>query len=254
MNNSFILVTNDDGKDAVGLHKLIEIAKNFGHVVVVCPEQSRSGQSHAVTITQPLRLKKYSKDDKMWFFTTNGTPVDAVKLALHYVLPEKPILLLSGINHGANSSINVFYSGTMAAVIEGCLLNIPSIGFSSLDDDPNSDLSCTEDTIKYIIERVLINGIPYRTCLNVNFPANYNADKGFKVCRMGQAYWKEEFEQRIDTHNQPYYWLRGSFIPIENDQETDIWIIKNGYASVVPMTPDLTAYEHIKSYNNIFAI
>lgn len=251
MKERLILVTNDDGKDANGLKKLIDVAKDYGRVVVVCPESGRSGQSHAVTINLPLRLKKIH-DHNYDFYVTTGTPVDAVKLALHSILNEKPDLLLSGINHGANSSVNVFYSGTMAAVIEGCMLNIPSIGFSTFDDNPDADLSILESTIRTIIERSLIHGLPPRTCLNVNFPKRYQPEKGYRVCRMGQAFWKEEFEQRIDTHNQPYYWLRGSFVPLEYSEETDIWAIQQGFASVVPLTPDLTAYQFLNEYKSIF--
>ncbi len=250
MPNPLILVTNDDGVDAPGIKKLTEIALQFGNVLVLCPDSGRSGQSHAVTMTTPLRRKRISKTDNLEIHISNGTPVDCVKLALHGLLENKPVLLLSGINHGANSSVNVFYSGTMAAVLEGCMLNIPSIGFSTFEDDDTYDLNALQPIIEKIISSVMHNGLPYRTCLNVNFPHAYETKKGFKICRMAHAYWKEEFEERFDSHNNPYYWLKGSFVPLERNEDTDIWALKNGFASVVPVMPDITAHHTITELQN----
>lgn len=253
MHEKLILVTNDDGVDAPGIKHLTEIAKGFGKVIVLCPDTGKSGQSHAVTMTTPLRFKPIEKSEKHEIYSSNGTPVDCVKLALHYLLPKKPDILLSGINHGANSSVNIFYSGTMAAVIEACMLNIPSIGFSSCEDDYAYNMQNLTNDIKFLIKKVLTEGLPYRTCLNVNFPRQYDSEMGMKVCRQGHAYWEEEFEKRIDTHNQPYYWLRGKFNALENNEDTDIWNLKNGYASIVPVTPDLTAHNSISKLKIQFA-
>ncbi len=254
MTERLILVTNDDGVDAPGIKKLTEIALKFGKVVVVCPDSGRSGQSHAVTINMPLRRKLILNNEHLEIHTSNGTPVDCVKLAMHSLLDRKPDLLLSGINHGANSSVNVFYSGTMAAVLEGCMLQIPSLGFSTFEERHDFDLSILDRDIEAIISSVLLNGLPERTCLNVNFPKNYNPSKGLKVCRMGHAYWKEEFEERFDSHNTPYYWLKGTFIPLEHAEDSDIWAIKNGYATVVPVKPDITAHHTIEELKNTIEI
>lgn len=249
-NERLILVTNDDGVDAPGIKKLTAIAQHFGKVIVVCPDTGRSGQSHAVTMNVPLRRRLIHKDNELEIHISNGTPVDCVKLALHGLMDRKPDLLLSGINHGANSSVNVFYSGTMAAVLEGCMLQIPSLGFSTFENCYDFDMSILENDISNIIRKVIVNGLPERTCLNVNFPEHYDPSKGLKVCRMGHAFWKEEFEERLDSHNSPYYWLKGTFVPLEYGEDSDIWAIKHGYAAVVPVKPDITAHhtiEHIKN-------
>lgn len=254
MTDKLILVTNDDGSEAPGIRKLTEIAMNFGKVIVVCPDSGRSGQSHAVTINVPLRRKLLHKEENLEIYTSNGTPVDCVKLAMHGLLTRKPDLLLSGINHGANSSVNVFYSGTMAAVLEGCMLQIPSVGFSTFEENFNYNLDILTNDISTLIEKVLQSGLPERTCLNVNFPRNYHPDSGFRVCRMGHAYWKEEFEERYDSHNSPYYWLKGTFIPLENGVDSDIWAISNGFASVVPVKPDITAHHSIEEIRNFIEL
>jgi 5'-nucleotidase len=249
-----ILVTNDDGVDAPGIKKLTDIAIQFGRVLVVCPDGGRSGQSHAVTINTPLRRKMVHTSENLEIHVSNGTPVDCIKLAMHGLLDEKPDLILSGINHGANASVNVFYSGTMAAVLEGCMLNIPSIGFSTFEENYNYNLDILLPDIKMVITNVLINGLPHRTCLNVNFPYAYDPSMGLKVCRMGHAFWKEEFEERFDSHNTPYYWLKGTFVPLERDEGTDIWAIKNGFAPVVPLMPDITAHHAIEGLTKMFGV
>ncbi|MDY0216392.1 MAG: 5'/3'-nucleotidase SurE [Bacteroidales bacterium] len=253
-NDKLILVTNDDGVDAPGVKKLTEIAQKFGKVLVVCPDGPRSGQSHAVTVNVPLRKKLILSEENIQIYSSNGTPVDCVKLALHNLLDVKPDLILSGINHGANASVNVFYSGTMAAALEGCMLNIPSLGFSTFEENYSYNLDIISSDIEKVIQRVIDNGLPHRTCLNVNFPYNYDPTKGLKVCRMGDAFWKEEFEERFDSHNTPYYWLKGTFTPIEEGEGTDIWAIKNGYAPIVPIMPDITAHHSIDELTQIFKI
>lgn len=247
MQEKLILVTNDDGFDAPGIKFLTQIAKQFGKVIVLGPDSGRSGQSHAVTMNTPLRLNEHEKSEDLTVYSSNGTPVDCVKLALHYLLERKPDLILSGINHGANASVNIFYSGTMAAVIEGCMLNIPSIGFSTCEDDYEYNLSPLRKDIEIIISKVLSEGLDHRTCLNVNFPKNYNSEKGLMICRQGHAYWEEEFEERIDTQNRKYYWLKGKFNPLEISEDTDIWALKQGYATVVPVSPDLTSHSSISN-------
>jgi 5'-nucleotidase len=247
-----ILVTNDDGIDAPGIQELISIAKNFGKVLVVAPDGGRSGMSHAVTMTVPLRVQELSNTEHLKIYSSNGTPVDCIKLAMHSLTTQQPDLILSGINHGANSSVNIFYSGTMAAAIEGCMLQIPSVGLSVCGEDLDVDFSEHKKDIQEIIMKVLGNGLPSRTCLNVNFPKNYLSSNGLKVCRQANAYWKEDFEIRFDTHNKPYYWLRGRFIPLEQSEDTDIYALEQGYASVVPVLVDITAHEVIDSLTEIF--
>jgi len=247
-----ILVTNDDGFRASGLEALIEIVKPMGRVVVVAPEEGNSGMSHAITIKTPLRIKKRNRNDDVDLYSVNGTPVDCVKLAINQLFKTLPDLIVSGINHGSNSSVSVFYSGTMAATIEGCLYGIPSIGFSILDYTSNPDFSASIQFGQSLVKNVLENGLTKGTCLNVNFPVLSASEiKGFKVCRQNKATWKEEFEKRSDPRGQDYYWLTGYFHNDEpNATDTDEWALNNGYISIVPISIDITAYKEIEKINS----
>jgi len=244
---SLILITNDDGIEAKGLHELIEVAKPFGQVVVIAPMEGQSGMSHAITVKFPLRIQKLKEEEHLTMYSCSGTPVDGVKLAISRLLPRRPDLILSGINHGSNSSASVMYSGTMGAAIEGCINGIPSIGFSILDFDHDADFSGAIPYVKRIIELSLKNGIPQGTCLNVNIPkAGSQRIQGMKVCRQNKGVWREEFEKRKDPHNQDYYWLTGEFYDLEPESvDTDQWALLNNYVSVVPVHPDLTAYHSL---------
>jgi 5'-nucleotidase len=246
-----ILVTNDDGFRATGIGALIEMVKPFGRVVVVAPEEGNSGMSHAITIKTPLRIKKRSRADDVELYTVNGTPVDCVKLAMNQLFKNNPDLIVSGINHGSNSSVSIFYSGTMAATIEGSLYNIPSIGFSLLDYGSNPDFSSAIEFGKTIVQSVLENGISKGTCLNVNFPVLPNNEiKGIKICRQNSGIWKEEFDKRTDPRGKEYYWLTGYFHNNEPEaDDTDEWALANGYISIVPISTDLTAYKDIDRLN-----
>lgn len=242
-----ILLTNDDGVQAKGLISLVNVAKKYGKVVVVAPEVSRSGMSHAITMKYPLRIKKLKAEHDVEIYSCNGTPVDCVKLALHSILERKPDILLSGINHGTNASVSVVYSGTMAAAIEGAINGVTSVGFSLLDysEDANFDTSCYY--ADKIIEKVFINGITKGVCLNVNIPVgSENEIKGIKVCRQTEGYWKEEFEKRVDPGKGEYYWLTGYFNNSEPlAEDTDVWALKNKFVSVVPIQVDFTSHSGV---------
>jgi 5'-nucleotidase len=246
-----ILVTNDDGFRAKGIEALIEMVKPFGKVIAVSPEEGNSGMSHAITIKTPLRIKKRIRTDEVELYSVNGTPVDCVKLAMNQLFTIPPDLIVSGINHGSNSSVSIFYSGTMAATIEGSLYNIPSIGFSLLDYTSNPDFSSAIHYGKNIIQTVLENGISKGTCLNINFPVlPINEIKGIKLCRQNSGIWKEEFDKRTDPRGQEYYWLTGYFHNNEPDAtDTDEWALANGYISIVPITTDLTNYKELERLN-----
>lgn len=243
-----ILVINDDGVQAPGIQALIEMVRPLGRVLVVAPEEGNSGMSHAITIKVPLRLKKVRDEKNLLVYSCNGTPADCVKLALSELCSDrKPDLLVSGINHGSNSSISIVYSGTMAATIEGCLSGIPSIGFSLLDYSYNADFSATIKLCRPIAERVLHEGLSQGVCLNVNVPV-LAADKinGYKVCRQNKGSWQEEFEKRTDPRGVDYFWLTGYF---HNDEpeatDTDEWALNNGYISIVPIKIDFTDYNEL---------
>jgi 5'-nucleotidase len=248
-----ILVTNDDGIYAPGLRKLIEIARGLGKVVVVAPDTAMSGMSHAITVKFPLRLKKIAEEKDYVEYSCNGTPVDAMKLGEKVVIKGKPDIVLSGINHGSNASVNIIYSGTMAAVLEASIDGIPGIGFSLLDYSHNADFDAVEDYLTIIIKGVLQNGLPAGTCLNVNIPAVKKEEiKGIRVCKQAKGRWEEEFQERIDPHNSNYYWLTGVFKNGDAEEGTDSWALANNYISVVPVHVDFTDHKviaQVKKWN-----
>lgn len=248
MSKPLILVTNDDGVHAPGLKKLIEVIKPYGKVVVVAPLEAMSGMGHAVTVNSPLRLKTFTKEEDLEIYGCSGTPVDAVKLGEQVILRKKPDLLLSGINHGSNSAVNIVYSGTMAAVIEGAINGITSIGFSLTDYSSKADFSACGKYISSVVENVLRNGLAKGTCLNVNIPAVTAEEiKGIRICKQGNGRWVEEFDERIDPHKRRYYWLTGRFASYDNGNDTDEWALANNYVSVVPVHFDLTAHHALKT-------
>lgn len=249
-----IFVSNDDGFYAHGLQTLIEIVSQYGEVIVVAPEQARSGMSHAITIKEPLRLKKVREGENVTVYKCNGTPVDCVKLGLDQVVPRKPDFMVSGINHGSNASISVIYSGTMGAAIEACLNGITSVGFSLLDHSPDADFTASAHYVDKIFSYILENELPPYTTLNVNVPkGTYDTINGIRVCRQTHGTWKEKFEKRTDPHNHDYYWLSGSFNNFEPEaRDTDEWALSNNYVAVVPIKADFTAYhaiEHVIKLN-----
>jgi 5'-nucleotidase len=238
-----ILITNDDGITAPGIKNLIEAAKTLGKVVVVAPDKAQSGMGHAITIGTPLRMDKVDMFGDIEAWQTSGTPVDCVKLAVDKILHRKPDLCISGINHGANHSINVIYSGTMSAAMEASIESIPSIGFSLLDYRFDADFSAAAYYANKIIKTVLANKLDKHLLLNVNIPSVPKKDiKGIKVCKQAYAKYKEEFDERIDPHGKKYYWLTGEFINFDTAEDTDVWALQNNYVSVVPVQFDLTNY------------
>lgn len=250
MKEKLILITNDDGVRAKGLAELIALARAFGRVVVVAPDGARSGQSNAITMIEPLYKTKIADEEGLTIYKCSGTPTDCVKMALNNILDHKPDLILSGINHGSNSSVNVIYSGTMGAVLEGCSQAIPSVGFSLCDHSPTTDFSNFLPFVKSIIARVLNNTLPEGICLNVNAPLG--EIKGVKVCSQAKGLWIEEFDARKNPHGQAYYWMTGKFVNLEPENtNTDEWALNNGYVSIVPTICDLTHYKSIKWLKNI---
>ena len=248
--NKVILVTNDDGIHAKGISELIAVAKSFGKVLVVAPNKPQSGMGHAITIADPLRLSRYNGFEDIEAYSCSGTPVDCVKLGIFEVLKCKPDLVLSGINHGENSSTNVLYSGTMSAAIEGAMEGVPSIGFSLADFDADADFSVTKKVAKDIISKILKDGMPKNTALNVNVPKlQINEIKGVKVCTQAHAYWEDKFDSRLDQFGRTYYWLTGKFSDKDQREDTDLYYLKRGFATVVPTHFDLTNYAVLNELN-----
>ncbi len=247
MKKPLILVTNDDGMFAPGIKALVDVARTLGDVLVVAPNSPQSGMGHAITISDPLRLKRVDPFDGIEAYECTGTPVDCVKLANSVLLKDKTIdLCVSGINHGSNAAINILYSGTMSAAMEASLVGVDSIGFSLLDFSFDANFENGKPFIKKIMEHVLKNGIPHAHLLNVNIPNLATKDiKGIKVCRQAEAMWVEEYTESKDPRQEKYYWLTGKFINKDTGEDTDVWALENGYISVVPSMHDLTKYETI---------
>lgn len=244
-----ILITNDDGINAKGLRTLIAVASEFGKVTVVAPESSMSGMSHSVTLSNPLYLRRIKKSDKADIYACQGTPVDCIKIALDYLMEEPPNLVLSGINHGANTNMSVIYSGTMGAASEGAICGIPSIGFSVISHDTKADMSAAAKYCRQIISDMLKNNSRKDICLNVNVPSiPMDQIKGIRLCRGAMGYWQESFEKQVNSRGLEYYWLTGEFIDSHPEREdTDEWAIRNGYVSVVPISVDMTDYKQIEN-------
>ena len=206
-----ILVTNDDGITAPGIRALVEAALPLGKVVVVAPDKPQSGMGHAITLGQHLRLNKVHYMDGVEAYACSGTPVDCVKLAVDKVFHRKPTICISGINHGANHSINVIYSGTMSAALEASIESIPSIGFSLLDLSIEADFTAATHYARIIIEHVLADKkLDKHLCLNVNIPkVKKELIKGIKICKQSYAKYEEEYVERKDPYGKKYFWLTG---------------------------------------------
>lgn len=251
MSKPLILVTNDDGITSRGIRKLVELVRPLGEVVVVAPDSPQSGMGHAITVGDTLRIHPSDIFEGIKAYECSGTPADCVKLAKHYVLKERKIdLVVSGINHGSNSSISVLYSGTMSAAIEGAMEGLPSIGFSLCDYDPNGDLSHIDEYLVNIVNQTLDKGIERGIALNVNFPVKQNERiKGIKICRQANANWEENFDERKDPYGRKYFWMVGNFVNHDKGEDNDESALAQNYVSIVPCQFDLTAYPAIRQLN-----
>jgi 5'-nucleotidase len=253
--DKLILVTNDDGLYAPGLRTLFEVMEEFGKVVVISTLESQSGMSQALTVKTPIRVKLLEENEKHRIYSCNGTPTDSIKLAINQLLDRYPDYVTAGINHGANASVSVLYSGTMAAAIEGCLYGISSVGFSINSFSRDTDLSACGEYIRIIMASLLKDPLPPGVCLNVNIPAVDRKDiRGVRICRQSKGNWKEEFEKRKDPMGRTYYWLTGFYQNHEPDAEdTDEWALRNNYVSVVPVTVDMTAHGYLVKLKERFS-
>lgn len=245
-----IFITNDDGISAKGIRSLYEAIAPFGEVVLIAPDSAQSGMGHAITINHPLRLQA-SNLFECAAYSCSGTPVDCVKLGVYEIMHRKPDLIVSGINHGANVATNVLYSGTMSAAVEGAMEGVPSIGFSLCSFDADADFDLAKEVVTKVVSEVLKKQMPLGVCLNVNIPyVSKEEFKGIKVCKQANAYWDDRFDKREDQFNRTYYWLTGDFINQDHSDDTDVYWIDRGYASVVPTQYDLTAYSSMKELEN----
>ena len=241
-----IFITNDDGVHAKGINDLIKSFRDLGEIFVIAPEGARSGMSSAITTSVPLQVKKLNEEDDLTIYSCTGTPVDCVKLGVDEILDRKPDLLVSGINHGSNAAVSVIYSGTIGAAIEGCIVGIPSIGISLTDHSTDADFSEAARLGKQVAKKVLQTGLPNGTCLNLNIP-NIEKVAGIKICAQTKGRWVKEFLLEKDSNGELNYRLTGSFHNEEpENSSTDEWVLKEGYASLVPVKIDMTDYSFIE--------
>lgn len=249
----FILISNDDGYHSVGIRALVGMLKEQADVLVCAPEAARSGFSCAFSASQPLRLKRRHNmgDTEVW--SCNGTPVDCVKLALDQLCKDRwPDLILGGINHGDNSTVNAHYSGTMGVAMEGCMKYIPSVAFSNCDYDTEADQSHLTTWVRRIVDMVLSDGLPKGVCLNVNFP-NRKTFEGVRICRMTFGRWVNEVVKRQHPHGYDYFWMTGEYKNDEPDAEdTDQWALNHGYVAITPVTMDVTSYDYMRHLQTKF--
>lgn len=241
-----ILISNDDGIYAHGIKALALAMQELGEVYVVAPERNQSATGHAVTMHTPLRSRKvdvFGGNIKSWW--VNGTPADCVKLGVENLMKLKPDLIVSGINMGENLGTDVIYSGTVSAAVEGAIFGIPAIAFSYEDHHATDMTNAAAAAAREICKQLLSHGIPKNHIFNVNIPKikELNEIKGVKVCKLGIKIYKNNFEERTDPNGNRYYWLAGELIEMPEDQDTDIYAVKNKYISVTPINIDLTDYE-----------
>ncbi|WP_099463642.1 MULTISPECIES: 5'/3'-nucleotidase SurE [Parabacteroides] len=245
-----ILITNDDGVLAKGINELIVCLRDLGDIIVFAPDGPRSGMASAITSLVPIKYTLLKKEEGLTIYSCSGTPVDCIKLSINEILDRKPDLLVSGINHGGNMAICVNYSGTMGAAAEGCIFDVPSIGVSLLDHAADADFSESCRLARMLARRVLKEGLPHGTYLNLNVPKTSHV-LGLKVCRQADGRWIKEFKRSEDASGNPVYWLTGEFKsnqPIHPDN--DMLALNSGYASLVPCKIDVTDYDFISTLNN----
>ena len=251
-----IFVTNDDGYSAAGFEAAIEAARSFGRVFAVAPATVQSGRSQAITMYEPLFLETQRCEEDVEVYSFTGTPTDCVKVAFDHLLKDQKVdLVISGINHGSNSAINVLYSGTMGAAIEGSFYGCPSVGLSLTDHAADADFTAAKRYAREIIAALLEGEQSFDRplCLNVNIPNIAEQEiRGIRVCRQCRGIWREEFFRHEDPRGKPFFWLTGSYTNYEPDaQDTDEWALANGYVSVVPVQVDMTGYHQLEQLKDI---
>lgn len=246
-----ILLSNDDGVDAHGLAALAAALHGLGTIAVVAPVQEQSAVGHSITVRDPIRAHPWvieGPDGPIWARAVTGTPADCVKLAIQKLLPRKPDLVVSGINHGPNTAVSVIYSGTVSAATEAAILGVPSFAVSNCSWDAHADFEVAGHYALIVAERILDHGLPAGVLLNVNVPdLALEHICGVRVTRQARARWEEEFEERRDPFDKPYFWMGGKFIDLDDGIDTDLHAINSGHVSITPIHYDLTAYDHISS-------
>ena len=237
-----ILISNDDGYQAKGINCLVDMVRDLGDIIVCAPNGGRSGYACAFSAKDYLRLEQVSCEPGVEVWTCTGTPVDNLKIALNRVVPRTPDIVLAGINHGDNASVNTHYSGTMGVAMEGCMKYIPSIAFSLCDFSEDADFEPLRPYARMLVKKILSEGLPKGVCLNVNFPL-VEQYKGIKVCRMAFGTWGKEVVKCRHPRGYDYYWMVGEYTNDEPEaDDTDNWALTHGYIAITPTQMDVTNY------------
>lgn len=245
-----LLISNDDGYQAKGIRELVKMLSDYGDILVCAPDSARSGYACAFSCTTPLTLTLQEKRPGVEVWSCNGTPVDCVKMALAELCPRRPDMVIGGINHGDNGSVNTHYSGTMGVVLEGCMKYIPSVAFSLCDHRNDADFEPLRPLIRQVTGRVLSDGLPQGVCLNVNFPL-VETFKGVRVCRMAKGTWGNEVTKCHHPRGYDYWWMVGTYTNDEPEAEdTDNWALNHGYVAITPTQIDVTAYSVLDLINS----
>ena len=248
-----ILITNDDGITSKGIYALYEAMKEIGQTFIAAPTFEQSASSHSLTLSNPLRVKVLERKNGFKGWSVDGTPVDCVKIAIRSLMTQRPDILISGINHGANLGNNIIYSGTVSAAAEGMLMGIPSIAIS-LASFNTDNYDVVKKFAKRIVKKVLDHGIPNDTLLNVNVPyCNQENIKGVKITTQGGQYFVDEFEERIDPRNSEYYWIKGKMIDEDQSIDYDGKAIKECYVSITPIHFKLTNKLYLEDLKKQFS-
>ncbi len=249
-----ILVTNDDGIESRGIHALVHAMRRLGDVIVIAPDRQQSAVGHALTVASPLRATPFSRDGEVIGWAINGTPADCVKLGVSTLMEQRPDMIISGINHGSNTSVNAIYSGTVSAATEGTLMGIPSMAVSLATFDESADMSLAAEVAYEVASRLLSLDLPLGTLLNVNVPPIPREDyKGLRVTRQGHSEWKDRYDVRLDPHGKPYYWLTGDFVTVTELEDADDIVVANGWASITPLHYELTNFNILETLRDQFA-
>lgn len=247
-----ILITNDDGIEAKGIEALVNQFIDMGDVTVVAPNKQMSATSHAITTVVPVRVQQYYKHNKFFGYAVTGTPADCIKLAVSGLLSTKPDIVLSGVNHGRNTGINIMYSGTVAGAAEGFLFGIPSFAVSLSSHDPNSDCSAAAFYAYQIVREIMKREDKNKMFININVPAlETDKIKGIKIVKSADSYWNDEFEKRVDPFGRPYYWFNGEYSYNTADHDTDDVVVDDGYVAVTPIQYKFTNLEQLESIKEI---
>lgn len=240
-----VLLTNDDGINAPGLYALYLEIKKIADVTVIAPASERSAVGHAITTVDPLRVTEVRKNGEMYGLAVSGTPADCVKIAINSLLPERPDLVISGINQGPNTGMNVIYSGTLSAATEATMLGVPAFAIS-LDSFTSREFGYAAEFAARLALSVIEKGLPPGTLLNVNVPVLPKEKiSGVEVTRQGMARFTEEFHKRVDPRGRDYWWLGGELLETAEEDGTDSAALKRGAVSVTPIHYDMTDYKNL---------